>query len=145
MHNLYTLKNGLRVVTEKISESNSISVGIMIQNGSRNESLELNGISQVELSEKIGVSKQTLYKYENNVVTNIPSDKVQAVANILNISPSYLMGWEDNLSSENADIIPDLMSDKELFDSVKKLTELNKEHQQTIFDNIAYWYEKEGH
>ena len=37
------------------------------------------------------------------------------------------------------------MSDKELFDSVKKLTELNKEHQQTIFDNIAYWYEKEGH
>lgn len=45
MHNLYTLKNGLRVVTEKISESNSISVGVMIQNGSRNESLELNGIS----------------------------------------------------------------------------------------------------
>lgn len=108
------------------------------------EQRELNGISQVELSEKIGVSKQTLYKYENNVVTNIPSDKVQAVANVLNISPSYLMGWEDNLSSENADIIPDLMSDKELFDSVKKLTELNKEHQQTIFDNIAYWYEKEG-
>lgn len=109
------------------------------------EQRELNGISQVELSERIGVSKQTLYKYENNVVTNIPSDKVQAVANVLNISPSYLMGWEDNLSSENADIIPDLMSDKELFDSVKKLTELNKEHQQTIFDNIAYWYEKEGH
>ena len=109
------------------------------------EQRELNGISQVELSEKIGVSKQTLYKYENNVVTNIPSDKVQAVANVLNISPSYLMGWEDNLSSENADIIPDLMSDKELFDSVKKLTELNKEHQQTIFGNIAYWYEKEGH
>ena len=45
MHNLYTLKNGLRVVTEKISESNSISVGVMIKNGSRNESLELNGIS----------------------------------------------------------------------------------------------------
>ena len=45
MHNLYTLKNGLRVVTEKISESNSISVGVKIKNGSRNESLELNGIS----------------------------------------------------------------------------------------------------
>ena len=45
MHNLYTLKNGLRVVTGKISESNSISVGVMIKNGSRNESLELNGIS----------------------------------------------------------------------------------------------------
>ena len=109
------------------------------------EQRELNRISQVELSERIGVSKQTLYKYENNVVTNIPSDKIQAAANVLNISPSYLMGWEDNLSSENVDMIPDLMSDKELMDSVKKLIKLNKEHQQTIFDNIAYWYEKEGH
>ena len=109
------------------------------------EQRELIKMSQVELAEKMGVSKQTLYKYENNVVTNIPSDKIQIVAQILDISPSYLMGWEDNLSTDNADIIPDLMSDKELFDSVKKLTELNKEHQQTIFDNIAYWYEKEGH
>lgn len=45
MFNLYTLKNGLRVVTEKIEHGNSISIGIMIQNGSRNESQELNGIS----------------------------------------------------------------------------------------------------
>ena len=109
------------------------------------EQRELNKMSQVELAKRMGVSKQTLYKYENNAVTNIPSDKIQIAAQILDISPSYLMGWEDNLSTDNADIIPDLMSDKELMDSVKKLTKLNKEHQQTIFDNIAYWYEKEGH
>ena len=76
------------------------------------EQRELNGISQVELSEKIGVSKQTLYKYENNVVTNIPSDKVQAVANVLNISPSYLMGWEDNLSSENLNVTKEEFNSK---------------------------------
>ena len=45
MYKLYTLKNGLRVVTEKNDGVNSISVGVMIQNGSRNESIELNGIS----------------------------------------------------------------------------------------------------
>ncbi|MBD7910461.1 M16 family metallopeptidase [Clostridium cibarium] len=45
MYNLYTLKNGLRVVTEKNDSVKSISVGIMVQNGSRNESEELNGIS----------------------------------------------------------------------------------------------------
>ena len=45
MYNTYTLKNGLRVITEKIEHLNSISVGIMVQNGSRNESEELNGIS----------------------------------------------------------------------------------------------------
>ncbi|GAB6170132.1 pitrilysin family protein [Clostridium carnis] len=45
MYNLYTLKNGLRVVTEYIEHVNSISVGVMVQNGSRNETKELNGIS----------------------------------------------------------------------------------------------------
>lgn len=45
MYNTYTLKNGLRVVTEKIDHLNSISIGVMVQNGSRNESPEVNGIS----------------------------------------------------------------------------------------------------
>ncbi|MDS0524880.1 insulinase family protein [Clostridium sp. SHJSY1] len=45
MYNLYTLKNGLRIVTEKNDSVRSISVGIMVQNGSRNETKELNGIS----------------------------------------------------------------------------------------------------
>ena len=45
MFNMYTLKNGLRVVTEKIEHLNSISVGVMVQNGSRNESDDVNGIS----------------------------------------------------------------------------------------------------
>ena len=53
------------------------------------------GISQVDFAEKIGASKQTLYKYENDIITNVPSDKVEAAAKLLNVSPSYLMGWED--------------------------------------------------
>lgn len=105
---------------------------------------ELLGISQVELAEKIKVSKQTLYKYENNIITNIPSDKIEIIGKVLEVSPSYLMGWEDNL--ENApDILQDLMSDSELLDNLKMLMKLSKEHRQTIFDNITYWHEKEGH
>lgn len=45
MYNTYTLKNGLRVVTERIEHLNSISVGVMVQNGSRNETNDVNGIS----------------------------------------------------------------------------------------------------
>ena len=45
MYNVYKLKNGLRVVTEYIDHVNSISVGVMVQNGSRNEDLSENGIS----------------------------------------------------------------------------------------------------
>ena len=45
MYNIYKLRNGLRVVTEYIDHVNSISVGVMVQNGSRNENLSENGIS----------------------------------------------------------------------------------------------------
>lgn len=45
MHKIFTLENGLKIVTEKIDGVNSVSVGVMIQNGSRNEELEVNGIS----------------------------------------------------------------------------------------------------
>ena len=37
MFEIYTLDNGLRVVTEYIEHVNSVSVGVMVQNGSRNE------------------------------------------------------------------------------------------------------------
>lgn len=45
MYNSFKLKNGLRVVTEYIDHVNSISVGVMVQNGSRNEDISVNGIS----------------------------------------------------------------------------------------------------
>lgn len=51
-------------------------------------------MSQVELADSVGVSKQTMYKYENNIITNIPSDVIERIAKILNVSEAYLMGWE---------------------------------------------------
>lgn len=105
----------------------------------------LAGMPQTELAERVKISKQTLYKYENNIVTNVPSDKIESIAEILNVSPAYLMGWEKTLTEDNADLIPDILSDEELIDHIKKLMCLTKEHKQTIYDNITYWYEKEGH
>ncbi len=103
------------------------------------------GISQTELAEKIGIPKQNLYKYEKNIVTNIPSNKIEEIAHVLNVSESCLMGWDKNLNKENSDLLPDILSDTDLLDHIKKLIRLNNEHKHTIYDNIAYWYEKEGH
>lgn len=43
--NRYTLSNGLRVVVEPIPSFRSVSFGIWVNNGSRHEPLQLNGIS----------------------------------------------------------------------------------------------------
>jgi len=45
VYNLFTLDNGLRVVLEKIDYVKSVSVGLWIENGSRNENIKNNGIS----------------------------------------------------------------------------------------------------
>lgn len=52
-------------------------------------------ISQVDLARKIDCTKQTLYKYENSIITNIPSDKIEKIARVLLTTPAYLMGWEE--------------------------------------------------
>ncbi|NMM65701.1 insulinase family protein [Clostridium sp. P21] len=45
MYNLFKLGNGLRVVVENIDYVNSVSVGLWVENGSRNEDKTNNGIS----------------------------------------------------------------------------------------------------
>ena len=57
---------------------------------------ETKNLSQTDLANACKISKQTLYKYENNIITNIPSDKIEAIANYLSISPAYLMGWDES-------------------------------------------------
>jgi len=45
MYNLFNLDNGLKVVVEDIEYVNSVSVGLWVENGSRNENAVNNGIS----------------------------------------------------------------------------------------------------
>ena len=56
---------------------------------------ESKGISQDELGKILGTNKQSIYKYENGIVTNIPIDKIKIMAEFFNVSPAYIMGWED--------------------------------------------------
>ena len=59
---------------------------------SRREAL---GITQTELADALSTTKQSIYKYENGIISNIPSDKIEAMAEVLHTTPAYLMGWED--------------------------------------------------
>lgn len=68
------------------------------------------GISQTELAECIGTSKQNLYKYENDIITNIPSDRVEALAKRLNTSPAYIMGWNEGDSLPSPAITEDTVT-----------------------------------
>lgn len=103
------------------------------------------GMTLEEVGKRISVSKQTIQRYESGQISNIPYDKVVSLAEVFNCSPAELMGWEDNLNKSSADLVVDMFSNKDLIEHVQMLKDLSKEHQQTIFDNIEYLYEKEGH
>ena len=51
------------------------------------------GMTLEELAERVGTSKQTIHRYENGVITNIPPEKVEILAGALSTTPSHLMGW----------------------------------------------------
>lgn len=52
-----------------------------------------------EVAQLCKTTKQTIFKYENEIVTNIPYDKIVLLSNALDVSPSYLFGWEEKESS----------------------------------------------
>ena len=64
--------------------------------GERIKSLrESKKITQSELANIAGTTKQNIYKYETGIITNIPSDKVELIAKYFHVSPAYIMGWEE--------------------------------------------------
>lgn len=56
------------------------------------------GLTQEDIAKEIGVSKQTVQKYESGVITTISSDKIEIIAKLLKTTPAKLMGWEDGSS-----------------------------------------------
>ena len=44
-----------------------------------------------DIAKAVGVSRQTIQRYESGVIGNIPYDKIEGIAKV---TPGYLMGWE---------------------------------------------------
>ena len=53
------------------------------------------GYTQEELANRLGLQKSAIAKYENGRVENIKRTTILKMAEVLQCSPSYLMGWED--------------------------------------------------
>lgn len=67
---------------------------------------KIRGLTLEEVAERIGTSKQTVQRYENGVIANVPSDKVEALADILNTTPAALMGWQAKEAKEVKRLVP---------------------------------------
>lgn len=53
------------------------------------------GYSADYIAEKLGVSRSTVFRYENGDIEKLPIDILVPLSKILNTTPTYLMGLEE--------------------------------------------------
>lgn len=56
---------------------------------------EEKGLTQTALARAVGITPQTIYKYENEIIDDVTLDKIEKMAAALGISPARLVGWEE--------------------------------------------------
>lgn len=94
----------------------------------KNKRLELN-LTLDDVSKLLSISKPTLQRYESGVISNIPSDKIEKLASILETTPAALMGWEPN----ETNVKPTLTEiEKSLLDNYNKLDYVGKHTVDTV-------------
>lgn len=64
------------------------------------------GITLAQVAEKLGVTEATAQRYECGSIKSIPYECMCAYGELLNCSPAYLMGWEENSSVNTGNIQP---------------------------------------
>lgn len=103
-----------------------------------------------ELGNAVGVGKSTVRKWENGMIANMRRDKIAKVAAALDVSPGYLMGWEEGketlVISKDGELSPICEDPQQArlrayYEKFKKLT---PEHQTTITGMIDYFTAEEA-
>lgn len=54
------------------------------------------GMSVDELAARLGKNRATMYRYEKGDIENMPVNVLEPLAEVLQTTPAYLMGWEDD-------------------------------------------------
>ena len=65
------------------------------------------GITLAQIADRLGVTEATAQRYERGNIKSIPYEHMCAYGEILNCSPAYLMGWDEedpNIQNRDADL-----------------------------------------
>ena len=96
-------------------------------------------MSQEELGNRVGVQRAAINKYEKGSVTNIPITTIEKIAVVFDVSPTYIVGWNDTSTNTLAAEVKILQGVKKFFgkDSVELLelyTELTPSGKRKVLD-----------
>lgn len=93
-------------------------------------------LTQEELAVAASTTKQTIHKYETGIISNIPASKIKSIADKLQTTPAYLMGWADEQTQKKNDALADIIlkarRDEDLIELMRELCDLSPEHRQSV-------------
>lgn len=98
------------------------------------------GLTLAQLADMIGVKEATVQRWESGVIKTIKYDTVEQLSDVLHCSPSFLMGWCDELfppRSAPADSDAWVLRDDEQ-KIIRSYRRLSEEGQRIILSNIAF-------
>ena len=117
--------------------SNEISIA-----GTRIKELRtIAGMSQEELGRRVGVQRAAINKYEVGSVTNIPLSTIEKMAALFDVSPTYIVGWDNTSSnplSAETKVIKGVQTfyGKDAVDLLEVYTTLSKEGKKRVFQYL---------
>lgn len=83
-------------------------------------------MSAEELGKRLGKDRSTIYRYEKGDIENLPLDILEPIAEALDTTPQYLMGWEkEKTAAENDNGLSE--SKKQLLTLAESCTEEDAE------------------
>ena len=89
------------------------------------------GLTQEQLGKKLGVKKSAIAKYENGRVENIKRSVIAEMAKVLDCSPCYLMGWDDD-ESLNTEDVPKILA------YYNQLNDIGKHEAEKRVEELTY-------
>lgn len=91
-------------------------------------------MSAEELGRRLGKDRSTIYRYEQGFIENLPLDILEPIAEALQTTPQYLMGWQEVQKKNDrlSDIVLKMTEDEELLDLAEALSNLGFEKRQAV-------------
>ncbi|WP_295245100.1 helix-turn-helix transcriptional regulator [Veillonella sp.] len=102
-------------VINKFANAFNISATYFLENNKKDisklKSLRLKaGLSLTYVAQKTNTTRQTIYKYENKIIENIPYSKVKILAELYNTTPHFILNSNTSNISKT-EIIEELLND----------------------------------
>lgn len=80
------------------------------------------GLTLLQVANKLGIKEATMQRYESGGIRNIKHETIVALAEIFGCTPSYLMGWTDEINE------PDIVVHPPITVHEKALVEAYRDH-----------------